>query len=176
MIVSALVSSAYIVSSLPVAESSTTSSGDDKWTYLGLLLTSIIAPIIILVISNRTLKAPGGGNSGNNDTENVSTTRGTTFSIDGMPSNMVTVLLSMWEKIDEMEDIQKNWSMEREEFIRINEELRRHNRALAEGFDDVIDWIDQGAHPPPPSVAQHLRDLVQHAMSRPPGPYEVNES
>jgi len=77
---------------------------------------------------------------------------------------MVEVLLSMWKKLDEMEDNQESWSAERQEFIRINEELRRHNRALAEGFDEVIDWIDRGAKPPPPSVAQHVRDLVQRAI------------
>lgn len=143
----------------PAVDSSIT-SGDDKWTFLGLLITTIVAPIILYLINSRALRPP----SRTEERPTATTERGTSFSVDGMPANMVEVLLSMWSKIDEMEDNQKTWADERDEFIRINEELRRHNRALAEGFDEVIDWIDAGSQPPPPSVAQHVRDLVQRAI------------
>lgn len=137
-------------------------AGDDKWTYLGLLLTTLIAPVIIGLIFNKALRPTSRPEV--ETTPTVSTDRGSTFSVEGMQPNMVEVLLSMWKKIDEMEETQEQWAEERDEFIRINEELRRHNRALAEGFDEVIDWIDGGALPPPPSVAQHVRDLVQRAI------------
>lgn len=137
---------------------------NDKWTFLVAVLTSVIAPIILAIIYNRTLKPPPQSPEDRADSNRVSTERGNSFSAEGMPASMVEVLLSMWKKMEEMEETQANWASERAEFIRINEELRRHNRALAEGFDEVIDWIDRGAQPPPPSVAQHVRDLVQRAI------------
>jgi len=160
LITSTIVSVAILTStSAPNVES--LAQGDNKWTLLGIVITSLVAPAVILLINSRALRPPSKPDEEPNI---VSTDRGTSFSIEGMSTNMVEVLLSMWKKLDEMEDNQESWSAERQEFIRINEELRRHNRALAEGFDEVIDWIDRGAKPPPPSVAQHVRDLVQRAI------------